>query len=573
MPSPANAIATYLDEVSRLRRTGQAVAETSYYPAVQQLLNDICAGLSPKRMAIPHPALGAYGGGMPDNGVYEQATGVLVLPVEVKPAETDLTSIVARQQVVGYARSYGGGRVLVTNLRHFAVAELDNLGRALQFIAQPVELVCHATDLSSVHPPALPGVEAALPELLVAGTATRGTLKDPEMLAVLLAFHAKAMLTQVLQTPNHRQLLATVHRAFKDGLGMELDTEFLVPTVVQTLVYGAFASWLDHDPAQGRYDWRRHTQGLRPLAAADLFHQILSPAFTQACPLDARLDSVARILDWVDQPLFSSQFDQGAIEYFYEPFLAAFDPDLRQKLGVWYTPREVAEYMVARADHHVKMDLGIPDGLADPNVYVLDPACGTGTFLLAVLRHIYDFHQERQEPAYFCGEAVKRAATTRLFGFEVLPAALVITHIGIGRWLKEMGVPLGATDRVEALLSNALLEWGTGRMPPIRLAGMEADHTRAHAVKVRVQVPLFGGVTRLAVSGWVVRGGVRCERRQGTGAAPGSGSGRFRGSRGSVRRSGRRRGSGCRCSFCATGRRGGSRARRGCSSLRRRHAR
>jgi hypothetical protein len=76
-------------------------------------------------------------------------------------------------------------------------------------------------------------------------------------------------------------------------------------------------SWLDHDlAAQGAYDWRRDTQTLRPLAAADLFHQIMSPAFTQACPLDARLDAVARVLEWVDQPMFSMQFDQGAIEYF-----------------------------------------------------------------------------------------------------------------------------------------------------------------------------------------------------------------------------------------------------------------
>jgi predicted helicase len=128
-------------------------------------------------------------------------------------------------------------------------------------------------------------------------------------------------------------------------------------------------------------------------------------------------------------------------------------------------------------------DLGIADGLADPNVFILDPACGTGTFLLAVLRHIYEFHASRNEPPYFCEQAVKQAATTRLFGFEVLPAALVITHIGIARWLKAKNVALGPNDRIEALLTNALLEWGTGRVPPIQLTGMEEDHTRARQIK------------------------------------------------------------------------------------------
>ena len=67
--------------------------------------------------------------------------------------------------------------------------------------------------------------------------------------------------------------------------------------------------------------------------------------------------------------------------YFYEPFLEAFDPELRKQLGVWYTPAEVVRYMVARVDMALKEDLGIADGLAADNVYVLDPCCGTGTYL------------------------------------------------------------------------------------------------------------------------------------------------------------------------------------------------
>ena len=70
--------------------------------------------------------------------------------------------------------------------------------------------------------------------------------------------------------------------------------------------------------------------------------------------------------------------------YFYEPFLEAFDPDLRKQLGVWYTPAEVVRYMVARVDMALKEDLGIADGLAADNVFVLDPCCGTGTYLAEV---------------------------------------------------------------------------------------------------------------------------------------------------------------------------------------------
>ena len=93
--------------------------------------------------------------------------------------------------------------------------------------------------------------------------------------------------------------------------------------------------------------------------------------------------------DGVDRSSFFTRFREGeAVPYFYEPFLESFDPGLRKQLGVWYTPAEVVRYMVARVDKALKDDLGIADGLAADNVYVLDPCCGTGAYLAEVLRRI-----------------------------------------------------------------------------------------------------------------------------------------------------------------------------------------
>ena len=83
------------------------------------------------------------------------------------------------------------------------------------------------------------------------------------------------------------------------------------------------------------------------------------------------LDWTAAALNRVDRDAFFAKFGEGeAVPYFYEPFLQAFDPDLRKQLGVWYTPVEVVRYMVARVDKALKDDLGIPDGLAGENVFV-----------------------------------------------------------------------------------------------------------------------------------------------------------------------------------------------------------
>ena len=101
------------------------------------------------------------------------------------------------------------------------------------------------------------------------------------------------------------------------------------------------------------------------------------------------LDWTAAALDRVDRAAFFARFSEGeAAPYFSEPFLEAFDPALRKQLGVWYTPTEVVRYMVARVDNALKDDLGISEGLAAENVYVLDPCCGTGAYLAEVLRRI-----------------------------------------------------------------------------------------------------------------------------------------------------------------------------------------
>ncbi len=63
------------------------------------------------------------------------------------------------------------------------------------------------------------------------------------------------------------------------------------------------------------------------------------------------LDWAAEALNRVDRASFFGTFEQShAVQYFYEPFLEAFDPELRKELGVWYTPPEIVKYMVARVD-------------------------------------------------------------------------------------------------------------------------------------------------------------------------------------------------------------------------------
>lgn len=120
---------------------------------------------------------------------------------------------------------------------------------------------------------------------------------------------------------------------------------------------------------------------------------------------------------------------------FYEDFLAAYKPQMRERRGVYYTPEPVVSYMVRSVDILVKEKFNKPLGLADPEVMILDPACGTGTFLLWICQLIHQRFQELPE-ALTEGLAdkswssyVKERLLPRIFGFELLMAPYAIAHL------------------------------------------------------------------------------------------------------------------------------------------------
>ena len=174
------------------------------------------------------------------------------------------------------------------------------------------------------------------------------------------------------------------------------------------------------------------------------------------------LDWTAAALNRVDRAAFFERFvEDHAVQYFYEPFLEAFDPELRKQLGVWYTPPEIVQYQVARVDAALREELDIPDGLADPRVFVLDPCCGTGAYLVEVLRKIAQTRLKEDKGEGAWPNAVKEAAQERVFGFEILPAPFVVAHLQMGLLLQNLGVPLddAKNERAAIYLTNALTGW------------------------------------------------------------------------------------------------------------------
>lgn len=113
------------------------------------------------------------------------------------------------------------------------------------------------------------------------------------------------------------------------------------------------------------------------------------------------------------------------ILYFYEDFLETFDPEARDRYGVYYTPVEVVRYMIGALDRALRDNLGTR-GLRDPDVTILDPATGTGTFMLGVAERVRD--QVMDEEGGVAASMALRGLANRLFGFELLIGPYAVAH-------------------------------------------------------------------------------------------------------------------------------------------------
>ncbi len=322
-------------------------------------------------------------------------------------------------------------------------------------------------------------------------------LSTPQDVAWILASYAREARARIEVGGTDLTALDTIREQLEAALGVrfqdETAEEFFRSTLVQTLFYGLFSAWVlwhEKHPGSGKFDLWRDTRRINIPIISALFEQFSSGT---VLPL-----SVEQILEWttdalnrVERTAFFATFNKGAaVQYFYEPFLEAFDPELRRQLGVWYTPPEVVEYMVARVDLALKTELGIPDGLADPSVYVLDPCCGTGAYLVAVLRHIYASLQARDGDA-LAAQAVQQAMRERVFGFEILPAPFVVAHLQIGMLLNTLHAPLNPGQRAGVYLTNALNGWEPTTEPKTLLMFPELQRERDAADTVKRSRPIL----------------------------------------------------------------------------------
>ena len=498
------AVEGYLDDVRKIRASGSGTTETSYYLPLGNLLNAVGGSLKPKVFCIgqlaqqgaDHPDFGLFAAKQVSKGQPKQGQLPEGGVVEVKPASDDAWLTANSAQVSKYWGLYR--LVLVTNTRDFVLLGEDANGNPAKL--ETFRLATSAAEFEKAlqHPRAFANkVGPALAEYLGRALSHRAALAEPRDLARLLASYARDGLARV-EASGDASSLNAVRSALEDALGVKFEGDrgaaFFRSTLVQTLFYGIFSAWVlwaRQTPApKGLFNWHDSALLLRVPVIRELFWQLSNPGQLQPLGLNEVLDWTAAALDRVDRDALFAKFNEGeAVPYFYEPFLEEFDPALRKQLGVWFTPAEVVRYMVARVDCALKDDLGIEDGLAAENVYVLDPCCGTGAYLAETLKRIAANLQGKGLGA-LTGAQVKKAATERVFGFEIMPAPFVVAHLQVGLTMQALDAPLSdqGDERAGVFLSNALTGWDKGdekeaKQLPLFMPELKEERDRAERVK------------------------------------------------------------------------------------------
>ena len=266
---------------------------------------------------------------------------------------------------------------------------------------------------------------------------------------------------------------------------------FFRSTLVQTLFYGSSA-WIfwrrtpESRVPDAQFNWRLSAYYLRVPVLRKLFGEVAEPGALNSIQLQEVLDLAGEALNRIQPAFFVTFREDEAVAYFYEPFLKAFDPTLRKELGVWYTPKEIVQYMVERVDQLLRTELGQTLGLASPAVRILDPCCGTGAYLTAVLHRIHEL-LEQLETHGSVPNNLRSIALSRVFGL-IMPAPFVISHLQIASLLEDATRASGQSTR--GRFSPMLLRVGFLRTSEDRnLRGVR--HEREDSKRIKQQDPIL----------------------------------------------------------------------------------
>jgi len=464
---------SYLHSIADLTQRGDA-REESYYPALKDLLEAVAQaqGRPVQVTVLPKPTEA----GSPDFRVWDGSHQVVGY-VEAKAPGARLDVVETSEQLQRYLHTFPN--VILTDFYEFRLYRGGVLlERAL--LARPV-----IAQTLKVKPPA-EEVEALERLFQAFFSFVPPPSLTPETLSVELARRTRFLRDEVVrpELAQGRGPLYGFYQAFQKYLIAGLTEEQFADLYAQTVTYGLFAA---RTRARGPFN-RQLAYSLIPSTIGILRDVFQFISLGKPSPqMEVVVDDIAAVLNGADvQAILEQYYRQGRgddpVLHFYETFLAEYDPETRERRGVYYTPQPVVRYIVRAVHHLLQTRFGLPDGLADEQVTLLDPAAGTLTFPAEAIRLAFEeFTAKYGEGGK--GHFLRRHILPHFYAFELLMAPYAIGHMKIGFLLESLGVPLQNGERFQFYLTNALEMEDLQQIAIPGLASLSEESHRAAQVK------------------------------------------------------------------------------------------
>ncbi|MBI3872997.1 MAG: N-6 DNA methylase [candidate division Zixibacteria bacterium] len=456
-----NPFDSYVSAVEKDFQTGRATEHT-HRPALKKLLEALAPGVTatndPKRIEC----------GAPDLHVSRDSGHgpITIGQVETKDIGKNLDEVLKTEQLERYLAALPN--LVLTDYLEFRWL-VDGALRLSARLARPDRQKKLREE---------PGGNVSVNDLLDSFLSHRPQpISTPKELAVRMArltHEIREIVVAAFEKGVVSETLSDLRRSFETVLLPDLTDRAFADMYAQTLSYGLFAARCNHTGSERfrRLGAAAEIPKTNPLLR-QLFETVTGTALDEE-PYVGFVDDLAQLLADSDIEAILSNFGkrtarQDPVVHFYETYLSEYDPKLRETRGVYYTPEPVVSYIVRSVDHLLRTRFNCESGLADtarvtyqketqtadktqiiseiaPKVLVLDPACGTGTFLYAVVDLIRSEFAKQGNAGLWSGY-VRDHLLPRLFGFELLMAPYAVAHFKLGMQLAAQDMTLSERSR------------------------------------------------------------------------------------------------------------------------------
>ena len=445
-------LVTYLNDLQKIINRGDA-REESFYHCLKDMIEAYAklskiskceVGILPKTTEAGNPDFRVWDGKAHITGYIEAK----------KPEIYNLDPIAVSEQLKRYLATFPN--LILTNFYEFRLYQHGMFVDSV-IIASPI----NATQMHITPPVSHVDELTALLDRYFSFSLP--AITDPKSLANALAKRTRFLRDEIItielaeEEMQGKKVLLNFYESFKKLLINNLTIEQFADLYAQTLTYGIFAARTRSEGEFNRELIYKYIPGTLGILKS-IFRFISLEEPPQA--LAVLIDDIADILFNTDiQKILHRFYTEGKgrdpIVHFYETFLSEYDPKLREKRGVYYTPEPVVRYIVRSVHSLLKSHFALGDGLASEDVTILDPAAGTLTFPAEAIKVAIEEHKGK----YGSGSIhnlIRNHILPHFYAIELMMAPYTVGHLKISYLLAEHGYELSEDERFKLYLSNTL---------------------------------------------------------------------------------------------------------------------